>query len=433
MKKHLLIIFIASFSILHSQNNSEFMSLSKMNADEKIMYNLLKECTLKKSSKPNNVHFFPLYSIIENDKWLEFKSYIYDEPTYDICEYKAYNSRYLVSIKFFKDNFDYNTGVTDNPNIDKSKREYFIIVTDVPITENRKAMNYKSPNILSRLSSAKPILNDRFNKAYFYKTKSTNEIDKSIYRVQENKNNSYFSNFAIIYNGNNFGVINKKNKLIIPFEYEYLGLTKFGLLARNKKQESFFIDLNNKVISKYYNEIKYDLFCFDYNDARVNNLLLVKKDSLYNILDVNLNEKLVKNYDKLIYYNNSKQILATKDDAQVVIDINTWSETNIKFDKISYINDSLLIVENEKKFGLVKTDGTILLDIKYDDVTYSFDNYPKLSFIVTLNNKNGLANKDGKLVTDIKYENIKYSGNGNFEGKVDNKIEVFDGDGIVLK
>ena len=409
------------------------MPLSKMKADEKIMYNLLKECTLKKSSKPNDVHFFPLYSITESENWLELKSYIYDEPTYDICEYKGYNSRYLVSIKFFKDNFDYNTDVIDSPEINDLKKEYFFIVTDVPITENRKAWNYKSPNVLSRLSSAKPILNDRFNKAYFYKSKSTNEIDKSIYRVKENKKNRYFSNFAIIFNGNNYGAINKKNKTIIPFEYEYLALTKFGLLARNKKREIFFIDLNNKVISKYYNEIKYDLFCFDYNDVRVNNLLLVKKDSLYNILDINLNEKLVKDYEKLNYYHNSEQILATKDGKQVVIDINTWSETNIKFDKISYINNSLLIVEKDKKFGLAKTDGIILLNVDYDDISDSLENYPELSFIVAKNSKFGLVNNEGKFVTEIKYDVIKYSQNGYFEGKIENNVELFDKEGIVKK
>jgi hypothetical protein len=211
MKKiFLIIILITSFNILHSQSENDFKSVSKMNADEKIMYRLLKESTLKKSSKPNEIHFFPLYSTTENDKFIEFRTLIYDEPTYEICEYKTYNSTYLVSIKFFKDNFDYSKGVKGSPDADISEREYFINVTDVPITENRKDWSYKNPTILSRISSKKPILNDKFHKAYFYKSKSTNEIDKSIYRVEENKKNRYFSNFAIIFNGNNYGAINKK-------------------------------------------------------------------------------------------------------------------------------------------------------------------------------------------------------------------------------
>ena len=433
MKKILLIVFIISFNISYSQSGNDFKSVSKMNEDEKIMYSLLKESTLKKSSNPNDVHFFPLYATTENDKFIEFKTFIYDEPTYEICEYKSYNSKYLVSIKFFKDNIDYSKGEVGSPDVDISEREYFINVTDVPITENRKDWNYKNPTILSTISSKKPILNDKFHKAYFYKSKSINEIDKSIYKVEENKRNVYFSNFAIIYNGQNFGAINNKNKTIIPFVYKTLVLTKFGLLACNYNDKYFFIDLSNKVISNSYNEIKYDVFCFDYDNYKVNNLLLVKKDSLYNILDINLNEKLAEDYDKLIYYTKSKQILATKGKKQVVIDINTWTETNLKFDKISFINDRLLVVENAKKFGLMKNDGTILLNVDYDDISYSLDNYPELSFIVAKNSKFGLVNNEGKFVTEIKYDVIKYSGNGYFEGKIENSIELFDQQGLIKK
>ena len=118
-------------------------------------------------------------------------------------------------------------------------------VTEVPVTENRKAWNYVTPKILSTISSSKPIFDNKYNNAYFYKHQAINDIDKSIYKIQEHRRNIYFSNFAIIYNGNNYGVINKENKIIVPYEYEYIALTRFGLLVRNKNQENFFIDLKN--------------------------------------------------------------------------------------------------------------------------------------------------------------------------------------------
>lgn len=431
MKKHFLIILIASFSILHSQNDSEFLPLSKMKADEKIMYNLLKECTLKKSLKPNDVHFFPLYSIIENDKWLEFKTYIYDEPTYEICQLTSFRASYPVSVKFFKDNLDYSHTATENQYTDFSKKEYFMVVTEVPITENRKAWNYEKPKILASISSSKAIFDNRFNNAYFFKDQPINKIDKSIYKVQEHKYNKYFSTFAIIYNGNSYGVINKKSKTIIPFEYEYIGLSKFGLLARNKKQESFFIDLKNNIISKKYDAVKYpEMFC-SYN--KENNLLLVKKNNLYNILDNNFEEKLENYYNELIYNDKNSQILATINDTQVIINANTWKETNIKYNKINYIDKNTIIVEQDKKYGLLKTDGTILLNVVYDDISFSLDNYPELSFIVAKNSKFGFVNNEGKFVTEIKYDAINYLRDGYFEGKMENSVELFDKEGILKK
>ena len=429
MTRTFIFIFFTFSSILYSQNDIDFLPISKMNAEEKIMYNLLKESTLKKSVKPNDVHFFPIYSIIEDDKCLELKTFIYDEPTYEICQLVSSRATYPISVKFFKNSIDNNKLVIATADDDFLEKEYFMSVTEVPVTENRKAWNYVTPKILSTISSSKPIFDNKYNNAYFYKHQAINDIDKSIYKIQEHRRNIYFSNFAIIYNGNNYGVINKENKIIVPYEYEYIALTRFGLLVRNKNQENFFIGLKNNIISSKYEAIKYsNEICSDYQ-----NYLLVKKNGLFNVLDNNFDEKLETDYDSFLFYANLKKILATKNDKQVIIDSNIWKETNIKYDKIDLIDKNTFIVKQNEKYGLLKSDGTILLDIKYDNIEFSIESLKEINYIVSLNNKFGLVNNDGKFLTDIKYDEIKYLGNGNFNGKIKNKFEIFDRRGILKK
>ena len=158
-----------------------------------------------------------------------------------------------------------------------------------------------------------------------------------------------------------------------------------------------------------------------------------KKNGLYNVLDNNFDEKMETDYDSFLFYANIKKILATKNEKQVIIDSNIWKETNIKYDKIDLIDKNTFIVNQNNKYGLLKSDGTILLDIKYDNIEFSIETLTEINYIVTLNNKFGLVNNDGKFLTDIKYDDIKYSGNGNFKSKIKNKIEIFDRKGIILK
>lgn len=433
MKKYLLILFIVSVNILYSQNREEFLPLSKMNLEEQKMYDLLKKCVLKKSIQPNKVHFFSSYFVVKNEKWIELNTYIYDEPKYDLCEYIAYSSRYLVSVKFFKNEVNYEELLVEEPiKVNKlNKTIYNFNITEQPDTENKTAMNYKEPETIINVKSPKPIFENKFSKAYFKKWAIFNEIDKSTYKNEENSYNRYYSNFAIIYKDKNFGIINKANKTIIPFEYQSLILTKFGLLASNKNNKYFFIDSNNKVISKYYDNIKYDLFCQYY---QLDDYLLVKNNGLYNILDTNLNEKLDSNYDEITLIDKPLQILAFKNGKQVIIDVNNLKETNIKYDKFTNIDGKIMIVEIDKKFGLVRRDNFILLEVKYENIKCSFDNFPKFFFLVTEGNKVGLVNKEGQLVTDIKYDSIEYSTKTElFEGKRDNKLELFDSEGILIK
>lgn len=137
-------------------------------------------------------------------------------------------------------------------------------------------------------------------------------------------------------------------------------------------------------------------------------------------------------YNELIYNDKNSQILATINDTQVIINANTWKETNIKYNKINYIDKNTIIVEQDKKYGLLKTDGTILLNVKYDNIEFSFEeDLSKIYFIVTLNKKVGLVSLEGSFLTEIKYESIKYLSNGNFEGKIENKIEIFDREGRI--
>jgi hypothetical protein len=62
-------------------------------------------------------------------------------------------------------------------------------------------------------------------------------------------------------------------------------------------------------------------------------------------------------------------------------------------------------VSDGKKYGLVDVHGTLLVPIKYDEVSSFNDPYPDLS-LVKVGDKYGLVNKQGKEVLAPEYDNI---------------------------
>ena len=439
--KNILLYLILLFNFnIYCQILEEYRPLSKMNLEEKEMYQILKKCVLKQSKKPNEVHFFLEYSVIESNEYLDFKSKIYDEPNFGECGYVVNNCCYTVYLRFHKrqkkessfsgSGTGTGTGI-GNSNVSPKKKEkpkYYLSIID-PLLMDKQ---FSKPIIT--LIEEKPFFDNGFDKVYFRKENSTNKIDKSIYKTKFDKVSYVNSSFAIIQENDFWGIVNRKNKTIVPFEYQQLNLTKYGLLAR-KNNLFYFIDLDNKVLSKIYEKIDYQFACIY---SELNQYLIVKKNGLFNIMDSRFAEKFPSDYNEIIFLkpkdNNPLQILATKNDKQVIIDVATWQETEIVYDKIVNVNDNLLIVENNKKYGLIKRDKTILFGLVYDNIEFTFDNFPNFSFIITEGEKKGLANKEGKLVTEIKYDKIDFSKSaGNFNGTIEDRVETFDNDGKRVK
>ena len=404
-----------------------------MNSEEKKMYQILKKCILKQSKKPNDVHFFSEYLVTENNDYLDFKSMIYDDPNYGQCGYVVNSCSYSVYLRFKKrpknineeitTGISYERGLTNEDQKNKNKKKEYHISVEDPLINDEK---FSEPII--SLIDTKPFFENRFMRVYFRKENSNNTVDKSIFKTEITQPTYINQNFVISLKNNLFGVVNTNGKVTVPYEYNDIHLTKYGFMVR-KDKNFFFIDLNNKAISKVYEKIDYHFGC---NNIQLKYYLLVKSNGLYNFIDSTFTEKFENGYSKINIWNeNPLEMLVTKEDTKVIFDAVTWKETSFVYDDIELIDKELIQVKIDDKYGLIKRDKTTLLDIKFDEIKISIDNYPDFFFIVKENNKFGLVNKNGELVTEVKYEKIEFvNKTKTFEGKIDNKIEMFDINGI---
>ncbi|MCI8637113.1 MAG: hypothetical protein HFJ36_04630 [Clostridia bacterium] len=110
-----------------------------------------------------------------------------------------------------------------------------------------------------------------------------------------------------------------------------------------------------------------------------------------------------------------------------------YTELNDKFvNQKAILNDKLIVLKDKdkKQYGVIKTDGTILLEPKYDNITY----LPHTGdFLVETNKKVGILTAERRTKVQIIYDSIELmdSDSGLYVAKKDNKYGVIDSNGNI--
>jgi hypothetical protein len=241
---------------------------------------------------------------------------------------------------------------------------------------------------------------------------------------------------SIAYFNSKLGLVGARGKKIIPFEYETLEY-KNGCLIAQKIGKYGLLTLDNKIIVP----CKYDLIL-----ARDNDNFIVILDDLKGVIDKTSKELIPTKYKSIdtfqkdfyivqneedlngiydfkgasivpenyVFFNIDKnRIFCTDKTKNLIIDVtdskkNSLLPDNIVFKKHqkSYIAGELFnqIFSVNNKFGLMKSDATILIPALYDDLT---NFYNSSVFIAKLNDKYGIVNYQNKIVREIKYDKIE--------------------------
>lgn len=102
--------------------------------------------------------------------------------------------------------------------------------------------------------------------------------------------------------------------------------------------------------------------------------------------------------------------------------------TKAEFQKLIQLGDTSYIAQKRGKYGIIKNDGTVLVDLKYRNVERFFGKYAKLG-----NDKDyGLYNSNGEVVIEPKYTYIGLLYGFNFLTRKNFKYGVCDSNGNVL-
>lgn len=439
MKKPFLFIvalLITFFSF--SQQKNEYRPISEMNSDEKEMYDILQKSVMAFLNNKSTAKLFPVFKIYEDKKGFVFSSLIYDEPNFETHDEGSSSATYTVSLHFTKriepnenevteaSGSGYGTGSYNGDRNKKTPIEYYLSVE-----YSKSNFSFQDRTLLS-VKKDKPYFDNKFTRVKFTKSNGGNFVNPLLYKIDKSNYVSYVDNEIAIYKKDSlYGIINNKNKVIVPFKFKNIRMYKMGILVQEDKSY-YFIDKSGKKISKNYDKVEVN---FNQYFDSVLDCFKVKIGEKYTLVNDNFEEKLPLIYDKITFFpykSKLDRLLLERDGKKVIFDIAKWQETNMIFDKIQVLDDKEMIVEENGKSGIVDYVGTVILPLEYDAINYT-ENYTKedgFVLILTKNNKSALY-QNLKFYTEFIYDSMT-----NFFNKIkveqNKKLGLMDDKGIIL-
>jgi len=201
--------------------------------------------------------------------------------------------------------------------------------------------------------------------------------------------------------GLRYGYINNNGKVVLKSEYNKVSrITEkednknIYLLAEKSGKVGFL--KNSKVILDYeYQDIEYDAF---------NNVLIVEKNKVFGLMDLEKNIKIPIIYDKLTI--QGTYICANKDSKETIFDVEGNKQEKIKYRNIISTSneDYFITIDNNNQYGVQNKKGQVLISNNYYYIEYLYGQY----FIVSGNNsKSGIINSSNKILLDIKYDVVQ--------------------------
>lgn len=234
---------------------------------------------------------------------------------------------------------------------------------------------------------------------------------KNICKNGDKEKKSVITRYYTAYENNSFGVINNLGETVINPEYE-----EFIIIPDSTKD--IFVctyDVNDedgtyktKVINSKNEELfagNEEIEALDNIDSKGNiwyekNLLRIKKDGKWGLIDFEGKEVVPCEYDQ--------------------IETLTGVESNI-------------VIKKDGLVGLINDKGQTILDIKYSNIIALEDNYKNEYIVSNSNNKYGLVSTTGKEILELNYEEIKTVNNSSaYACKLDGVWKLINNEGTAI-
>ena len=287
--------------------------------------------------------------------------------------------------------------------------------------------------------------------------------------------NKYFA----VYDSNKWGVINSKGEIVIKPEYDEtiiipnctrdVFICTYDVDYTNNTYKTKVINNKNEIIIEGYDQIipleNYDL---NNNLWFENDILAVKKDEKYGLIDFRGRELLKCEYDQIqTLKGNEKSILIKKDNQYGLVDNIGMIIIEPEYKEIQSISDKYedgyIVVTNDDKYGVIARNKSVVIEPKYQQIAKikGNDNYvvkendkwkiidklgntyleDKFEQVVSINGVNVIVkNKDkysvmnlaGEIKLPEEYQEIVYAFDNNYIVKKDNKYGIINIDGQEL-
>lgn len=406
-----------------------------------------------KSYELEKIDKYSYFKLYQNEKYgvIDDKGNILIEALYDVVNIP--NPSKAVFICYYEYNEtsgEYKTKVLNEKN-------------EQILTQYNQVLPLMCEESTSNIPFEKSVLKYKENEKYGIIDFSGKKITKAIY--EEIESLEYREGSLKVKQQGKYGIINIKGKKIIKTQYDEIesdgyyteknDYTESGFIVQNKTQDGYrfgYIDKNGKeLIDTQYNEInriteikdneniyllvakngKYGILENDkivieniyeeieYN--KINNLLVVQKNSKQGVISLQGKEILPSEYDYILCTGN--KITAKKGEAVEIYNAKGEKQDSKYENSIETLNENYIItIDDEEKFGIINKDGQVLIKNKYEYLEYAFENY----FIATENGKVGVIDISKGQVVEFKYDIIqKIKDKNAVQAIKSNTIEIY--------
>jgi len=278
------------------------------------------------------------------------------------------------------------------------------------------------------------------------------------------------SDFIVPYLNNKCALFNSEGSQILDFEYKSVISTTDNLLVLTKQEKKYLYNINDKSISKAYDEISlidkntflfkdeagkclylseknYTTKYFKSIEKKKSNLFLLKNETEKYILSTNKKIHLIPVNDfwykelsdtTIAYkFNDNINILNTKSSEKQIINASNISDFfSFRKKNARTLGDYLIQTGDEIYAYIYRNNKIGIINEKFENITpvkyNSIKKFQYKYFIVTIDNKKGILDKKGKTIVPVKYDTIQYV-NSFFEVKINGKTGIYSESGIKLK
>lgn len=186
-----------------------------------------------------------------------------------------------------------------------------------------------------------------------------------------------------------WGCIDKKGRVIVPFQYDYMGDFSDGLAVVRKDEKYGFVDKTGKEVIP----VKYS-----YAESFDKGIALVAEydewgDYKWGCIDKN---------GKNVSYKNDSLSIKHKEDSNKCgfVDFNGNLVIPYEYDEACNFIEDLAAVKKDDKWGFIDKKGNVIVRFIYDEV----DSFSEGLAAVKKDDKWGYIDKTGKVVIPIKYD-----------------------------
>jgi len=230
----------------------------------------------------------------------------------------------------------------------------------------------------------------------------------SVARNNSNKGNTTVAEKTVttsyfpVYTNGKWGVIDSKGNTIIDAIYDSM------IVVPDPSQEVFITQTNVSLTDGTY----------------TSNVINAQGENLYSGFD---SVEMVQNVDAngVIYY-DTNILKVKKDNKYGMIDAKGATLLECQYDSIEPISNikNSYIIKQSGKVGLVDQSGNIIINPEYKEITALTDKYEDGYVVLNDSGKYGIINYNKKQVLEFKYNEIKHvTGSGYYVVKTDDSLK----------